>query len=208
MIGRAASRVRLRTIACRMSELPAAAAWRHLDARAGFEVVFLLADRGGFRCEGHATAVEDGVAWSVLYTIALDRSWTTLRAQVRNRSMRGSSDVRLEREEPGRWQVDGAPVPELDGCCDVDLEASAFTNAFPVRRLGLAVGDRAEAPAAYVRAPGLEVERLEQSYLRLADDGERMRYDYASPAFDFRALLVYDAQGLVLEYPGIAERVL
>jgi hypothetical protein len=99
------------------------------------------------------------------------------------------------------------PAPHLDGCLDVDLEASAFTNAFPVHRLGLEVGQRADAPAAYVRAPGLDVERLEQTYARLPDDGRGARYDYVSPAFGFRAELVYDRFGLVLDYPGIAVRV-
>jgi hypothetical protein len=32
-------------------------------------------------------------------------------------------------------------------------------------------------------------------------------YRYAASAFDFRAVLVYDRFGLVLDYPGIAVRV-
>lgn len=71
---------------------------------------------------------------------------------------------------------------------DVDLEASAFTNA--VRPLGLGIGERAAVPAAYVRTPGLRVERLEQAYTRLPDDGARSRYDYSAPALDYRADLV------------------
>jgi hypothetical protein len=34
----------------------------------------------------------------------------------------------------------------------------------------------------------------------------RERYDYTAPAFEFRCELVYDAAGLVLDYPGIASR--
>jgi hypothetical protein len=96
----------------------------------------------------------------------------------------------------------------FSGCFDVDLEASACTNALRVHRLGLRVGEQADAPAAYVRAPVLRVERLEQSYARLESDGdERARYDYAAPAFDFTAILTYDRFGFVLDYPGIAVRV-
>jgi hypothetical protein len=173
-------------------DVPASAAWRHLDARVGFEVVFLHREPGGYRLEGHATAVEHGVAWGVSYVLT---------------SELGTREVLLETDGEGGWRVDGRPAPLLDGCPDVDLEASAFTNAFPVNRLGLEVGQRADAPAAYVRAPGLEVERLEQSYARLPDDGPRTRYDYKSPSVDFRAELVYDEFGLVLDYPGIAVRV-
>jgi hypothetical protein len=33
------------------------------------------------------------------------------------------------------------------------------------------------------------------------------QYDYAAPIFDFECRLVYDNAGLVLDYPGIAQRV-
>lgn len=115
-----------------------------------------------------------------------------------SQSAAGTRQVQLEADGNGGWRVAGDPGPPIDGCLDVDLEASAFTNAFPVHRLGLNPGERAEAPAAYVRAPDLAVERLEQSYIRLDDDGPRSRYDYKSPAFEFTA---------VLDYPGIAVRV-
>jgi uncharacterized protein len=188
-------------------DLPASAAWRHLDARVGFEVAFLLSGRDGYRIEGHSTAVEEGVAWGVRYAITVDPRWRMCSAHVVGLSELGARNVRLELEENGGWRIDGGPAPHLAGCLDVDLEASAFTNAFPVNRLRLEVGQRAEAPAAYVRAPGLEVERLEQSYVRLPDEGVRPRYDYAAPSFDYRDDLVYDEFGLVLEYPGIAVRI-
>jgi uncharacterized protein len=104
--------------------------------------------------------------------------------------------------------VDGAAVPELDGCFDVDLEPSACTNSFPVRRLRLRVGESAAAPAAYVRSFDLRVERLEQDYARMDDAGGHQRYDYRSPEFGFACVLVYDASGLALDYPGIATRAL
>jgi uncharacterized protein len=112
----------------------------------------------------------------------------------------------LEADGNGHWLVDGDPARHLDGCLDVDLETSAMTNALPVRRLGLRVAAGAAAPAAFVRAFGQPVERLDQTYARTTDEAGRHRYDYAAPAFDFEARLVYDESGLVLDYPGIAVR--
>ena len=195
-----------RPVMRRIMRLPATAAWRHLDARAGFEVLFLHREADGYRFEGHSTAVEDGEMWGIRYHLTVDANWATRTAHIAGRSALGSSEVRLEADGNGLWRVDGRPEPQLDGCLDVDLEASAFTNALPVHRFDLAVGARADAPAAYVRALDLTVERLEQSYTRLDNDGERSRYDYVSPSFGFRAELVYDESGLVLDYPGIAVR--
>jgi uncharacterized protein len=183
------------------------AAWRHQDARAGFEVVFPRREGPGYRLDGYSTAVEEGEAWGIRYSLWLDEEWRTRSAHVVGQSAEGAHEVLLEGEE-GSWLVDGAPARELSGCLDVDLEASACTNALPMLRLGLEIGESASAPAVYVRAPTLTVERLEQSYTRLEDDlADRLRFDYASPAFDFRAVLTYDRFGLVVDYPGIAVRV-
>jgi uncharacterized protein len=151
--------------------LPVAASWRHIRARDGFEVLFVSGSRHGVRCEGEVAAVEDGVAWAVSYALLLDSEWRTRSAHVACLTPTGRAAVLLEGDGHGRWRVDGEPEPGLDGCSDVDLEASVFTNALPIRRLQLAVGENADAPAAYVRVPELRVERLEQRYQRLPDDG-------------------------------------
>ena len=186
--------------------LPAAAAWQHRDARSGFEVAFFQPLDDGYRIEGSTTAVEDGAAWIVEYEIVLDAAWTTRSARISGRSASGSRSAVLDADGEGSWRVNGAPAPHLDGCLDVDLESSAVTNALPVHRMRLGVGRRAGAPAAYVRALQLTVERLEQTYARLPDDGPRQRYDYAAPAFEFACQLAYDTSGLLLDYPGIAVR--
>jgi hypothetical protein len=188
-------------------EPPRRAAWQHREARNGFEVVFLERAGDEYGIEGDTAAVEGDDAWSVRYRIVLDRGWHTRSAHVTSRSGAGRYEVTLQCDEAGRWNIDGAHAPHLDGCRDVDLESSALTNAFPVHRLGLLVGEIAEAPAAYVRALDLGVERLEQRYVRLEDDGAHQRYRYTAPGFGFECDLVYDEAGLLLDYPGIATRM-
>ncbi|MFC6082903.1 putative glycolipid-binding domain-containing protein [Sphaerisporangium aureirubrum] len=185
---------------------PLTAAWRHLDARTGFEVAYFHPLPGGHRVEGCTTAVEDGHTWIVEYRIDLTPAWATRTAHVTCRTSTGTRHTILESDGEGRWRVNGEHAPHLDGCLDVDLESSAMTNTFPVHRLTLPVGAEVQAPAAYVRALDLTVERLEQQYVRTADPGRR--YDYFSPAFGFACRLTYDESGLVLDYPGIAVRAI
>ena len=186
--------------------MPATAAWRHRGARSGFEVVYFSSRGDGCRIEGWTTAIEDGATWAVEYLIEADTAWATRSAQIRGRSAGGFCSTLLKADGAGHWLVDGEPAPHLDGCLDVDLEASAMTNALPMRRMALPVGTAAAAPAAYVRAVGLAVERLEQTYARATDQDTGQCYDYAAPAFDFLCRLVYDQSGLVLDYPEIAIR--
>jgi uncharacterized protein len=188
--------------------LPASAAWRLVDAHDGFEVLFPSEDAEGVRLDGHLTVVEEGVPCAVRYSIRLDRGWTTQWAQVIARSGADWYERQIQRTAGGALTVDGATAPELVGLIDVDLEGSAVTNALPVNRMRLGVGEGADAPAAYVRLPDLRMVRLDQTYRRIEDDGERSRYEYEAPEFDTRCVLVYDTSGLVLDYPGIAARML
>jgi hypothetical protein len=141
----------------------------------------LQARSDGCRIEGWTTAIEDGATCAVEYAIEADTAWATRSARIRGRSAAGFCAALVEADGTGHWLVDGGPAPHLDGCLDVDLEASAMINALPVRRMGLPVGAWAAAPAAYVRAVGLAVERLEQIYLRTTDEALGQRYDYAAP---------------------------
>jgi hypothetical protein len=186
-------------------DLPARATWAHEGARLGFETVFIHASPRGRRFSGHTTAVEDRQPWTVRYEVRVDRRWRTRTAEVWVWNDAGLSRVSLRHDGAGRWTVDGTPMPQLDGCLDVDLESSACTNTLPVHRLAPDVGP-CDAPAAYVRADG-GVERLEQTYRRVGEHENGWSYDYEAPRFDFAARLEYDRHGLVLRYPGIARRV-
>jgi hypothetical protein len=186
--------------------LPAFAAWHHVGARDGFEVVFIQSGPDGFRFEGETVAIEAAEPWWVHYVIELSSSWFTRQARLSVRSLRAVRAIVLESDGDGHWLIDGRSQPYLDGCPDVDLESSAVTNTFPVHRLTLEVGQSADAPAAYVRAVDLSVERLDQRYERLPDDASGHRYAYKAPRFDADFVLPYDASGLVTDYPGLARR--
>ncbi|MDX6302378.1 MAG: uncharacterized protein QOF53_3592 [Nocardioidaceae bacterium] len=188
-------------------DLPPFAAWEHREARRGFEVAYLTATGAGLHVHGSTSAVEAGKPWVVSYEIDLDERWRTRHAVVTSRTLAGDRAVVLDHDGAGSWRVDGAAAPDLTGCLDIDLESSALTNAFPVRRARPRPGDRIEAPAAYVHASGSVVERLEQTYRRLEqDEPDAQRYEYAALAFGFTCELTLDGAGLCMAYPGLATR--
>ena len=190
------------------SSLPSVAAWRHLGSRTGFEAVSFQRRDQGWVAAGSTTAVENGCAWWLIYEIELDASFRTQRATLSGAIGGGpSSSAVLESDGLGSRVVDGRSLSLLDGCLDVDLESSAMTNALPLRRLSPGIGDAVQAPAAFVRVEGLDVQRLEQRYVRLPDESHGPSFDYEAPAFAFACRIDYDASGLVVSYPEIAERV-
>ena len=186
--------------------LPVTACWRHEGARTGFEVAFFDPMPTGWRIKGTTAALQDGQTSVVTYRVGLDTEWRTRIARVTTVLAHASWVVALDSDGNGSWTVNGAAARHLDGCFDVDLELSAVTNALPVHRQPLQVGDRMVAPAAYVRAVPGPVERLEQLYERVEGSDGHSGGRVDPPAFDFSCQLVYDAQGLVVSYPGIAVR--
>ena len=106
----------------------------------------------------------------------------------------------------GRWMLNGAPLPLVEGALDIDLGFTPATNLLPIRRLNLAVGERAAVRTAWVRFPELRVEALEQSYYREAI--RVYHYDALVDGEQFQARLDTDEFGRVLLYEGLWEAVI
>jgi uncharacterized protein len=183
--------------------LPAVAAWRLLEAHEGFEVAHFTSGPDRLRISGTSVGVEAARAWSFRYDVEIAADWHASRGTIRSAD---GGRLTLEADGPGRWLVDGIHDSALDGCLDIDLEGSALTNTAAVHRLGLDVDDDAPAPAVYVRTNTLAVERLDQTYRRVAA-ADGYAFEYVSPGFDYRASLTFGTDGLVEDYPGIARRV-
>ena len=83
-----------------------------------------------------------------------------------------------------------------------DVAASPFTNSFPVVRDDLHRGGAArDYVMAWLDVPSLEMHRSEQRYEPLRPGLVRFS------SGDFTADIEFDADGFVLRYPGLAERV-
>jgi hypothetical protein len=110
----------------------------------------------------------------------------------------------LEHDGAGAWTLDGERAPELEGALDCDLAFSPLTNLMPVRRHRLHESDGSHDFAmAWVSVPDLAVHRSPQRYVHHRPGVVR----FASLDSDFTADLELDADGLVVRYPRLAERV-
>ena len=117
---------------------------------------------------------------------------------------RPAAQAVLVSDGEGGWTVDGETAPHSStGSIDVDLEASGVhEHAAGAPADGMPLGEVVEAPAAYVRALDLAVVRLDQTYRR-----PRRTVASTTPRRPTsRAVLEYDAAGLIVDYPGIATR--
>jgi hypothetical protein len=110
----------------------------------------------------------------------------------------------------GHWSDAAAgAVPALDGCVDIDIYPSPFTNTLPIRRLADApIGRPVALDVAWVLLPELTIHPARQEYTLLERGADGARWRFRGLDSDFVAELDVDGNGLVLDYPGIARRVL
>ncbi len=97
-------------------------------------------------------------------------------------------------------------IPALEGCAEVDLSASAFTNTIPIRRLDLAENQKADLKVAYVDAYSMEVKTAEQRYTCVHRGTSESSYYYEGLAAGQRVVVTVDSDGLILDYPGVFRR--
>jgi hypothetical protein len=136
----------------------------------------------------------------VFYEMEIAADWT-----VRALVIRRNDGVVLEllHDGQGAWNDGRAVIPQLAGCVDVDFEMTPFTNTLPIRRADLKVGESRRFSIVYIPAETLRPFVDKQIYTRLAD----RLYQYDAADASFSAEITVDETGLVLDYPGLFERV-
>jgi uncharacterized protein len=160
--------------------------------------------------EGAADSVvlgfdEEQGAFRFSYRLTWDEWWRLGEAELVWATERATQSLRLQRDGRGRWRdEDGRAIEALDGCIDIDIWPTPFTNSFPIRREPMAVGVRRVFHMAWVFAPEMTVRPQTQAYTRLSD---RLYLFENLDGSGFRAELAVDEDGIVLDYPELFRRV-
>ena len=175
---------------------------------------------GGVMARGTQLGL-DPVPYRLDYRLDASEGWVTRSLEVEAAGEGWRRRLALARDEDGTWRCEVAaegagdlPAPGgrlagLEDALDCDLGLSPLTNLMPVRRAGLQRGPGAlDIVAAWISSPDLSLHVSAQRYEHLGRDGGGAVVRYADRgAHDgFIADLVLDADGLVLEYPGLARR--
>jgi uncharacterized protein len=203
--------------------LPIAVFWERSDVPGAEHA--LLEARDGLYAQGTLLAALP-VPFTCRYEVWTGPEGATVRLDVRAEGAGWARGVRLELAA-GRWRVTASEQGDLDaeltrnghaaagrpGCADPDLlfgafdaglSGSALSATLPIRRLGLHESEAGVAHrlnVAWVLAPSLEVVQTDQIWTPLGD--ERVRFADETTSVD----LSCDADGFVLECPGLARRV-
>lgn len=182
------------------STLVAAFLWCRLD-QPGHDCCRLFRLSDGWKLQGMAVFREAGHSCNFAYEVTVDPTWKTVSARIAGFRGRKGIDLRVRRTFAGQWRAGSELQHAVAGCADIDLGFTPATNMLAVRRLGLGIGESAEAPAAWLALPGMKLRLLPQSYLRVA----KFEYDYEAPSVAYKGRLLVSQLGAVVRYPGLFE---
>ncbi len=173
----------------------------------GFEHLRFVQEQHEVVANGLIIAVEKDAPFRARYTIRCDTSWRVREANIE--LLDGHvPGVHLRANGKGHWTTaSGEAFPSLDGCIDVDISATPFTNTIAIRRLNLAVGEAAVLTVAYIKVPEMQIMPMNQRYTCLNTSADGGRYRYEGLQSRFTAELEVDHDGLVINYPEIFRRV-
>ena len=141
--------------------------------------------------------------YALYYGVMLSEDWRTEYVTLGITRRADSYGTTIEVDtDASKWWVSGRRRRALDGCIDVDIAAAPATNTISIRRLGLKVGQEAIIRVAWVDVPSLRVIPVEQGYRRI----RRQTYEFW-PVGGRTYRLTVDADGLVIDYEDLAERI-
>ena len=189
---------------------PAILTWRAPDA-SRMESVRVQLSGNRVKANGRlvAAATEEHVAFGVYYDLQTDESGAVKRLGMTVTVAERERQLVIARDEENMWLVTDARGESrlgYDGALDVDMVFSPFFNALPIRRARL--HQRAASvtlPTIYLDLPQMAVAAAEASY---SSAGPGQPIQVHTPGTDPRGVaLRVDADGFVIDYPGLAARI-
>ncbi|MCT1450091.1 putative glycolipid-binding domain-containing protein [Corynebacterium sp. p3-SID1194] len=167
-----------------------------------------------------ATGMQFGEGYEARWELQATENWVTQSVSVTVEGDGWERSLNLVRSEQGIWssetnekgtQPSDLPSPgiaqsaDLSAALDCDLGLCPLTNTMPIRRLGLLETQvpKTQLIMAWIDMPSLQVIASDQYYSSI--DSKTVRYASGTRGVDVE--LEVDGDGVVVQYPDMAQRI-
>lgn len=156
----------------------------------------------GTTVQGIIAGRDEGQSFEVQYHIRINAVWAATSFEIKSQVGERALTLVYESDGNGHWWSDGEPVPQLDGCIDIDISVTPFTNTLPINRLQWEQNMPQLIRVVYINILDGTVRPLQQRYTQLSPK----EYRYENMPSGFEAVISVDDDGLVVHYPGLFKR--
>lgn len=175
--------------------------WEGLD-HPTMECLTLQQQDDGYIITSHITGVVGSSPIAIHFLIETDLQWMTEHVLVSDLNQ-PDRVIELYADKNGKWFNRDEAVDELEGCLDIDISLTPFTNTLPIRRLSWQEKATASIAVVYISLPEFSLEKATQYYTRLAPGSFR----FETGSRNFTADLSVDPDGFVMDYPFLFKRI-
>ncbi|MDO1451237.1 putative glycolipid-binding domain-containing protein [Rhodocytophaga aerolata] len=172
--------------------------WRGLEYDS-LENCLVTTTQTGYEINSVIVGRYEGKIYRVEYRIETNQLWQTLYFEVKSQHSNQIERFTYQMNGQGKWMSKGKPVPQFDGCIDIDIPLTPFTNSLPINRLKLNHQEVEQIGVIYLDVLERQIRPVRQQYRRLSDT----TYHYQNVPNDFEAVITVDALGLVEDYPQL-----
>jgi hypothetical protein len=140
--------------------------------------------------------------YRVEYTVKTNQNWESIYIDVRWQHDNRKEQLILESAGKGNWTMNGKQADQFNGCLDIDIPLTPFTNTLPINRLKLGQNEEHQIQVIYLDLLNQQIVPVKQKYVRLS----KTEYHYENVPNDFEAKIEVDELGFVVNYPSLFVR--
>jgi len=142
--------------------------------------------------------------YKVEYQIQTNINWETIFFEIKSKINDRVDHLFFKSDGKGNWKSEGTDTAQFQGCIDIDIPLTPFTNTLPINRLKLKEGASSQIKVIYIDLLENRVHAVHQKYTRLSST----EYQYENVPNDFEATILVDDAGLVIDYPRLFTKTL
>jgi hypothetical protein len=140
--------------------------------------------------------------YKIEYQIKTNSYWETVFFKIISLHSNQKLTISFDSDGKGNWTNAGKPLEPFNGCTDIDIRLTPFTNTLPIRRLRLQPGKTREIQVLYFDLLEEQIMPVRQQYTCIS----ATEYHYQNIPNDFEANILVDESGFVVDYPSLFVR--
>jgi hypothetical protein len=138
------------------------------------------------------------------YELGMSKDWVISNVNINACLGNVDHSFSLNHNGHGGWFNSGKEWKHLEGCIDLDITLTPFTNSLPINRLNPKLNRQIDIDVVYIDVLQFDINPQRQHYIQLDENTYRFSHDRD----DFTADILVDGGKLVTRYPGLFERIL
>ncbi|MEJ5105718.1 putative glycolipid-binding domain-containing protein [Chryseobacterium sp. MYb328] len=162
----------------------------------------LTEDDKNFIVESRIIGSYEGKMYTVDYQLIIDLNWNILEFIIES-EVNTVKNKLTGRKLQDEWEINNVINPDFKGFPFIDISLTPFTNTLPINNLQWAENDSQEIKVIYIDILNNLIKPVTQQYTKI----DKHTYHYDNLQTDFKADIVVDENGLVVNYPGLFVKI-